>query len=674
MNVSWNWLLQYVDYTGDREEAIRLLTLSGLNVDAVEPLPGGDFLLDIEVTSNRPDCLGHLGIARELAALTGSALLVPETDYDENDENVADLAAVEVADPVGCPRYTARVIRGVKVGPSPAWLCERLEAVGLRPVNNVVDVTNYVLYEHGQPLHAFDRTLLKENRIVVRRAGRGEAFVAIDHSQHRLEKTDLVIADAERAVAMAGVMGGTDSEVNERTVDVLLESAVFDPLSIRTTSRARALLSDSSYRFERGVDFDGVDWASRRACRLIQQTAGGSVARGVIDVNVPPPEAPTLTLRMDRITRVLGIAVPTDEVLRILTALGMTITKQGDATIDLVPPRFRRDLSREADLIEEVARIHGFDKVPYLVHIPSGPPPRGRQEEVVRKVQDALVAAGYHEAITLSLTDAQAAALLSPGDDVPPLGTRDTLAAGATFLRKSVLAGLLDVKRTNQAAGQGHVAVFEMARSFRDSESDAPPSESRRLALLSDGDEAAGRGTLEAIAEELKFDGQLTFAPTTRVAELNPDGQADVLLGGKVIGFCGPLGETLARAYKFRHVPWVAEVEVDPLVETASLVPQHAPVPQLPTIERDLALVVDETVLWRDLAASLRSAAVEELEQVSYVSLFRGKQIPEGKKCVAVRLTFRGRDATLTHEQADAFQEAILARVQSQLGAELRAS
>jgi phenylalanyl-tRNA synthetase beta chain len=674
MNVSWNWLLQYVDYTGDREEAIRLMTMSGLNVDAVELLPGGDFLLDVEVTSNRPDCLGHLGIARELAALTDSKLLVPETDYNEGDEKVADLASVEVADPVGCSRYTARVIRGVKVGPSPAWLCERLEAVGLRPVNNVVDVTNYVLYEHGQPLHAFNCAILKENRIVVRRAQRGEAFVAIDHSQHRLEAADLVIADAERVVAMAGVMGGADSEVDEQTVDVLLESAVFDPLSVRTTSRARALLSDSSYRFERGVDFDGADWASRRACRLIQQIAGGTVARGVVDVNVPPPEPPTLTLRMDRIARVLGITVPTDEVLRILKALGMVITKQSDATIEVTPPRFRRDLSREADLIEEVARIHGFDKVPYLAYIPSGTPPRVRQEEVIRRVQDVLVAAGYHEAITPSLTDAQTAALLSPGDDTAPLGTRDTLAAGATFIRKSVLSGLLEVKRTNQAAGQGHVAMFEMARSFCDSGSDTPPSESRRLALLSDDDETMGRGTLEAIAEGLNFDGQLTFAPTTRVAELNPDGQADVLLDGAVIGFCGLLGETLARSYKFRHVPWVAEVDVDPLVEAASLVPQHAPVPQLPTIERDLALVVDETVLWRDMEACLRSAEIEELEQVSYVSLFRGKQIPEGKKCVAVRLTFRGSDTTLTHEQADVFQEAILARVQGQLGAELRAS
>ncbi|NIA21813.1 MAG: phenylalanine--tRNA ligase subunit beta, partial [Anaerolineaceae bacterium] len=275
MNISWKWLLEYVDYGGSLKEAVDLLTMAGQNVDSVEELPDGDALLDVEVTSNRPDCLGHIGLARELAALTDSAFKAPAVDYPEEGREVADLTSVEVLDAQGCPRYTARVICGVKVGPSPAWLAGRLEAIGLRPVNNVVDVTNFVLYEHGQPLHAFDYDRLAESRIVVRRAAPGEMFEAIDHSRHEMTGGDLVIADARRAVAMAGVMGGTDSEVTDRTVNVLLESAMFDPLSVRNTSRRTQLMSDSSFRFERGVDFDGVDWASRRACRLILETAGG---------------------------------------------------------------------------------------------------------------------------------------------------------------------------------------------------------------------------------------------------------------------------------------------------------------------------------------------------------------------------------------------------------------
>ena len=678
MNISWNWLLQYVRYRGDRDQAIHRMTMSGLNVDGVEELPGGDFRLDVEVTSNRPDCLGHLGVARELAALTGSELVLPPVDYPEGSDRAADLTSVQVLDPKGCPRYTARVIRGVKVGPSPAWLVQRIEAVGLRPVNNVVDVTNFVLYEHGQPLHAFDYNLLAERRIVVRRASRGEAFTAIDHTQHRLEETDLVIADARRPMALAGVMGGLDSEVTERTTDVLLESAMFDPLSIRATSRREGLLSDASYRFERGVDYDGVDWAARRACRLILEVAGGSVARGAADVSVPPASPvragqPKVILRYAQVARLLGVEVPQTEVLRILTALGTTVVRRMADAVEVVPPRFRRDLTREADLIEEVARVHGYDQVPYLDHIPTVTPLRVRNEEVVRRLEDILVACGYQEAVTLTLTDAASASLFAQGDAMPPLTTRGTITALATAVRKSVLPGLLDVKRTNQDAGLAEIAVFEIARGFRDAGPDAVPHESRRLALLADDGPEAGQGSIETIAERLGFAARLSFRPVQRIAELDADGQADVCLDAQPIGFCGLLGRTLAERYKFRHAPWVAELELSALIDAAVLVSRYQSVPQLPAIERDLALILDEAVLWRDVAECIRAVGVAELEDVACVSLFRGKQIPEGRKCLAVRLRFRGQNVTLTHQQADAFQARILARAKEVLKADLRA-
>ena len=307
MNVSWKWLLQYVRYDGPRDEALHRMTMAGLNVDDVQELPGGDALLDIEVTSNRPDCLGHMGIARELAALTGSEFVIPETPIDYCDEEVAAAASVEVRDAAGCPRYTAQVIRGVRVAASPVWLVERLQAVGLRPVNNVVDVTNLVMYECGQPLHAFDFGLVKGGRIIVRRGVEGELFEAIDHSRHQLRGVDLVIADGDGAVALAGIMGGSRSEVGESTVDVLLEAAKFDPLTVRSTSRRVQLMSDSSYRFERGVDYDGVAWGARRAMSLIQQVAGGKVLSGMIDVAEPRGGVKPISFRYSQLRRVLEI-------------------------------------------------------------------------------------------------------------------------------------------------------------------------------------------------------------------------------------------------------------------------------------------------------------------------------------------------------------------------------
>jgi phenylalanyl-tRNA synthetase beta chain len=673
MNISWKWLLEYVKYAGPRDEAVRLLTMAGLNVDSVDERPGGDALLVVEVTSNRPDCLGHLGVARELAALTDSEFVLPPVSFAEGSRPAADLAVVEVADAAGCPRYTARVITGVKVRPSPPWLAARLEAVGLRPINNVVDVTNFVLYEHGQPLHAFDYAKLAEHRIVVRRARAGEQFLAIDHSQHELKTRDLVIADARRAVALAGVMGGADSEVTAATADVLLESAMFDPLSVRTTSRATQLMSDSSYRFERGVDYEGVDWASRRACRLIQELGGGEVARGLVDIATPRPETPQVTLRFAQIPRILGIDVPRATVLRILRALGATVVSENAESATLVPPAFRRDLIREVDLIEEVARVHGYDKVPYLDSIPTITPQANRRERVTEIAQTVLAAAGYQEAISITLTDAESAALFSEGDVSPPLGTRQTALTAPSHIRKSVLAGLVQAKRTNQDAGRTEVSFFEIARAFRDAGPDTMPYESVRLALLADDEPEAGKGVVELLAARLGLAASLSFQPGSRVGELDGDWQADILLAGTVIGFCGLLDRRLAEKFKFRKPPFVAEIELDPLIAAAVLTPRFQTLPQFPPIQRDLALVVDEAVLWRDLESCIRGCGLAELEELSFLSLYRGEPIPEGKKSLALRLVFRKPSGTLTHEEADAFQSLILAAAKEKVDAELRA-
>ncbi len=674
MNVLWKWLLEYVRYDGPRDMAIQRMTMAGLNVDDVQELTQGDALLDVEVTSNRPDCLGYMGIARELAALTDSEFVTPDAAIDQAAGQQSP-ATVEVTDASGCPRYTARLIRGVRIGPSPAWLAARLEAIGLRSVNNVVDVTNYVMYECGQPLHAFDYNLLDEGRIIVRRASEGEAFEAIDHSQHKLKSNDLVIADASGPVALAGIMGGVRSEVSEQTVDVLLEAAIFDPLSVRTTSRRVQLMSDSSYRFERRVDYDGVAWASQRACSLIQQVAGGQVVGELVDVAEPQSQVESISFRFGQLPRVLGIEVPEDEVLRILSALGCQVQMHDAGFITVVPPTFRRDLSREIDLLEEVARIYGYDKIPYLSTIPSTAPVANQQETITRLIQDTMVAAGYHEALSHTLVDAESAAMFGAGRASAPLVTRLTL-QGVAYIRKSVLSGLLQAKRVNQDIGHGKVDFFEIARAFRDNdrnEGDSDlPHEEMHLALVTDEEPLLGKGTLELLLERLGLAERLTLKTTERVEELDPQWQADVLLDGQVIGFCGLLNKATAEKFKFRRSPWVAEIDILPLIDKAQLSRRFEDLPQYPAMERDLALVVDEAVSWDQVAECVQSAGLDQLEAVEFLSLYRGEQIPPERKCLALRMRFRSADRTLTHEEADRFQQQVLQCAGGKLGATLR--
>ncbi|MEM9658490.1 MAG: phenylalanine--tRNA ligase subunit beta, partial [Planctomycetota bacterium] len=363
MIVSLNWLADYVDLPESLDELTERLTISGLNLEGVEQIEG-DTAVDLEVTSNRPDCLGHIGVAREVAVLFNRTLQVDKPQPKVAASDVGQMAGVTVDCPELCSRYTARVIRGVKIGPSPAWLANRLKTLGIAVINNVVDVTNYVMMECGQPLHAFDFAKVAGGRIIVRKAKPGEKFTAINHQQYELTPGTCVIADSRGAAALGGVMGGADSEVSESTVDLLIEAADFAPLSVRNTARSLNLHSPSSYRFERGVDPAGVDWASRRCCELILQLAGGELADGVADVGAPRPERSEIKLRFTELPRVLGIDVPPDEVRAILTSLGCSETHACDHCIKTIPPSWRADLSREIDLIEEVARIHGYDQIP----------------------------------------------------------------------------------------------------------------------------------------------------------------------------------------------------------------------------------------------------------------------------------------------------------------------
>ena len=415
MLVSWKWLKDYVALKMSQDELVERLAMAGLNHEESQPV-GDDLLIDLEVTSNRPDCLGHIGVAREVSVLWRTGLCVPSPQPAAAGPPVTELTKVAIECPQLCSRYTARVLQGVRIGPSPQWLVDRLATIGIPAINNVVDVTNYVMMECGQPLHAFDFAKLAGPEIIVREARPGELFEAINHKSYPLEPGMCVIADAQRAVALGGVMGGAETEVSEATTDVLIEAADFAPLAIRTTARKLILHSPSSYRFERGVDPVGVDWASRRCCELILQLAGGRLAEGVISVGQGIPVREPIVLRLSQLPRVIGIEIPGDEVRRILAALGCQDTARDDRSLTVVPPSWRRDLTREIDLIEEVARIYGYDRIPEDVGVPMAPSHRSDEDRVLGKVRQVLLCAGFDEAMTASVVPEDLAAVHQPVD------------------------------------------------------------------------------------------------------------------------------------------------------------------------------------------------------------------------------------------------------------------
>ena len=421
MIVSWNWLTDYLRLDMPVDVLTERLALTGLNHESTED-QGGDLAIDLEVTSNRSDCLGHLGVAREIGVVFDKPLRIPVARPESSGPAVETRTAIDVEAADLCPRFTARVISGIRVGESPWWLRKRLETIGVRPISNVVDVTNYVMFECGQPLHAYDLDRLAEHRLIVRRARDGETLTAINNRVYELKPEMLVIADAAGPVGLAGVMGGLETEIGADTLNVLIEAAQFDAMSVRRTSRALGLFSPSSFRFERPLDPDITDWASRRCAELILQTAGGTLHPGVIDVGGPPPPRAPITLRLAQIKRVLGIEIDRADVERILKALGLQWLGQSEdstsVSVSVRPPSWRADLEREIDLIEEVARIHGYHHIPEDRSVPVTSALRGLRERVESLVRDVLTGLGLDEAVTFSLVDEALAAPLAPAQRV----------------------------------------------------------------------------------------------------------------------------------------------------------------------------------------------------------------------------------------------------------------
>jgi phenylalanyl-tRNA synthetase beta chain len=644
---------------------------------------GTDVVYDLEITPNRPDWNSVIGIARELSALTGSPLRIPDVTIPASsigNEPTEKFVQVRDEQPELCPRYTARLIRGVKIGPSPDWLRSALEKAGVRSINNVVDVTNFVMLESGQPLHAFDFRLLGSSpAIVVRLAAAGEKFTTLDGKEHTLTGEMLLIADESKGIALAGIMGGQNSEINSDTSDVLLESACFKPQNIRATSKKLELRTDSSYRFERGADVGICDWASRRAAQLIIQTAGGTLLDPAIDHYPSPPAPKEITLRHEKTNELLGITVPAEDQNKFLERLDLA--RSGDSTFRI--PTFRVDLKREADLIEEIARLYGINKIPST-------PPRGAIgshtfdsiHDQIGEARRILTGLGLNEAQGQTLISDASATLL--GNQTQIAGLQRPLSSDMNVLRPSLLPGLLDSLRHNLTRQNGDVALFEIGRVFL--QADGKFKEERRLAIALTGRRYAPFWS--GADREAKFDiydlkGALEeFFDQYGMRGLSwnrrePGGtffleSAFIQLGKMPLGEAGQLSPVLQKRYDLRDAVFLAELNFDQLLARRVSAKTFKPLPTFPAIRRDVAMLVPEATAHEAVTVAVKQAKPANLEKFELFDVFRGKNIPEGQKSVAYAFTYRNAERTLTDAEVNTAHEKLIEQFKRDLSATVR--
>ena len=673
---------------GVGEDASGILLLGAdapVGTDLVSHLGLDDAILEVEVTPNRPDCLSIVGVAREVAALTGGRLRPPDSTVREAPGLTTADWRVTIDDADLCPRYAARLIADVTVGPSPTWLAQRLRAVGLRPINNVVDVTNYVLWELGHPLHAFDGDLLAGRHIVVRRARPGETVVTLDGQSRPLADTMLVIADAERAVAVAGVMGGASTEVRDATRTVLLEAAYFAPGSIRRTAKTLGLSTEASYRFERGADIDGLRNALDRAARLIAELGEGRVGTGVLDAYPTPRRPVAVSLRLDRIQRVVGACPPRPVVAEILRGLGFPATERNGG-FDVVVPAFRRDVAIEDDLVEEIARIWGYAQIPST--LPSGALALTRRPRhlVARDtVRRSLAAAGCQEAVSLSLVDPVHLRHLGLAPDDPRVvRLQNPLGADRSVMRPTLLFGLLEAVQTNVRRQTPDARVFEIGRVFEGRGAGELPREDTRVGIALTGLRAPRawhaprarvdvfdvKGAVESLVEALGR-GDVGVEPAT--APYLEDGRAaTVLVQGAAVGILGELHPDVQRAFDLPGPVYVAEVSLHALEALTSRVAQYRTLARYPGVHRDLAVVLPAEVPSGDVTRAIDASRSPWLRRVTLFDVYEGAQVGPGRKSLAYGLLYQADDRTLTDPEVNQAHAAVVERLRAELGVEVR--
>jgi phenylalanyl-tRNA synthetase beta chain len=674
MLISYNWLRDYCKTQFSPEELRERLTMVGLAIDAVER-HNSDSVLDVEVPSNRPDCLSHVGIGREVAVIAGKEVRLPRVESFKTEGRAEDLTAVEIKDVDLCPRYAARLVRGVKIAPSPDWLVKRLETIGQRPINNVTDVTNYVLHELGQPLHAFDFHQLAGPRIVVRRAAAGEKLKTLDGVERTLTNEMLVIADAERPVALAGIMGGEDSEISESTTDVLIESAYFEPNSVRRTARQLGMDTEASRRFERGADIEGVQYAQDRCVQLICELAGGVASEDSLDIYPRRFEPRTINLRPQRVRELTSLSVQPADAVRILTGLDFKVSEVGDRLICTVPS-WRIDVEHEEDLVEEVARHTGFDKI--TDHLPPASASGEYQpsEMKQRLLRRAFNAFGFDEAINFSFiereTQFEPIPSLTTGEVQQPL-LKNPIIEEAAFMRYTLLPGLLNSLRHNLNHGIRDVRLFEIGRVFAMTSRGELPAERLALAVVATGganeankaqaerelDFFDVKGALETAVDWMSLS-PLSFTQTA-APHLRAGQSARIKLNdGTEIGAIGRLAESVAINYKFRYPVYVLELDLDTLLNGPARVVQYAPLPRYPSVVRDISLPLNRNIPLDDVVTALKEKQVDDVRDVKLVGIYEGGNVPPSKKSVTLRLEYRSDERTLRDDEVEERQRKVM--------------
>jgi phenylalanyl-tRNA synthetase beta chain len=705
MKINIEWLSDYVEIKETPQELADALTMAGLEVEGIEEVLGHT-VFEVGVTPNRPDWLNHLGVAREVAAIFGRDLKLPDTELKESGPDVQALTSIEIEDPEGCSRYSGKVMLGITMGQAPDDIQKRLESIGVRSISNVVDATNYVMMELGQPLHAFDYNRLAENRIVVRKASQGEILETLDEQKRELTSSDLLICDGLGPVALAGIMGGISSEVSDGTKDLLLESACFDPPMIRRSAKRLGLSTEASYRFERGTDPAGTVAAVDRLAFLIHQWAGGDVCHGTWDAHPRPEETRTVPFRMGRVSAFLGVEIPEDEVVSALEKLELAPAQvkatQGKATPDkatkdkatqakasktdtwsVTVPGFRRDISREEDVIEEVARIYGYDRIPATM--PTGrtvPVKTDPLESLQSGMRVALEGLGFSEAITYSFISLEEIEELGLGGGPDPVTLLNPISEDMTVMRPSVLPGLLRALRTNLSRRADEVMLYETGRVFLPCPDCDLPEERLRVAGVMAGDRSRkswyrGReesdffdvkGVVESVLDSLGV-GNVEFKEI-QIPYLQPGQGAWVMAGEFSLGVVGTIHPALKERYRIKG--WAGMFELDlHHIASVDMRRSYSPIPQYPGVLRDLAVVVKSAVSSGEMEEQIRAAA-QDLGAVELFDLYQGKGVPDGSRSLAWSLTFQSSERTLTDEEVDASMGHIIAALEKDFGAKLR--
>jgi phenylalanyl-tRNA synthetase beta chain len=669
MKISYNWLKEFVDIPVDARTLGQRLTHVGFALESIEDVDG-DSILDLDVPTSRPDCLSHLGLAREVAVIYGGSVRRPRVQLKEGSRAASDVFSISIDDADLCGRYCGRYIAGVKIGPSPDWLRKTLEGVGVRSINNVADVTNYVMMELGHPMHAFDANRLEGQQIIVRRAQLGEKLTTLDGVERPLNPSILVIADAKKPIALAGIMGGGDTEITDSTTNVLLESAYFNSNSIRKTARTLGMTTEASYRFERGVDIEMAAVAGDRAAALIQELAGGEILRGMIDVYPVKTKPSQVSLRRERIARVLGAAVSDTVVNQIFERLELHPMETVEGwTIEV--PTFRVDLADEADLLEEIARHYGFDKFPATLPATRSFGSLLPHERRVRQLRNSLSGMGYTEITTYSFSNEEAEKRFYP--DIDPVRLRNPMSEEATILRTSLVPGMLATLQWNLNRGIRNLQIYELSKVYWNG------GERRTLILGACGnikpasvheptrefDFFVLKGDVEELLQEFGTPFRLT---TDHIPKYYHPGRFARV--GHLAMF-GELHPAYSEPYKFRQRVYLAEIDFELLLGSPAS-GQIEPIPRYPGVRRDFSLLFDKGTQYASVHRTIAGAGISELVRVEPFDRLESGPFPETKYSLSISVVYQSAERTLTDVEVDGFDKKIIQSLEERLGAQLR--